>query len=84
MLTGVFTYENGDEYAGDFKDDLFDGYSLLKYANGDTYCGDFKHGKRNGNGILRIKASRCEFVGEFENGKLIHGQTRAPEGEYLG
>ena len=48
MKTGIFTFKNGDEYAGDFKDDLFDGYSLLKYANGDTYCGDFVKGKRQG------------------------------------
>ena len=39
---------NGNEYAGGFKDDLFDGYSLLKYSNGDQYCGDFLNGKRYG------------------------------------
>ena len=48
MATGVMTYKNGDEYAGDFIDDLYDGYSLMKYANGDTFCGDFLKGKRFG------------------------------------
>ena len=84
MKTGVFTYKNGDEYAGDFKADLFDGYSLMKYTNGDTYCGDFLKGKRNGNGILKIKATGKEFVGEFEDDCLKHGQLIGAEGEYLG
>lgn len=46
---------SGDEYAGDFVNDQFHGYSLYKYANGDTYCGDYLKGKKNGNGVLKIK-----------------------------
>lgn len=29
--SGVLDLQNGDSYAGDFKDDLFDGYSLYKF-----------------------------------------------------
>jgi hypothetical protein len=39
---------NGDSYAGDFKDELYDGYSLYKHGDGSTYCGDYVKGKRNG------------------------------------
>ena len=55
MNSGVLTKANGDEYAGDFVNDLYDGYSLYKYANGDVYCGDFSKGKRQGDGVLKIK-----------------------------
>ena len=58
---------NGDEYAGDFVNDLFDGYSLFKFANGDIYCGDFSKGKKNGNGVLKIKKTGLDYAGLFEN-----------------
>ena len=38
------TMKNGDEYSGQFHDDLFEGYSLYKFANGDVYTGDFHKG----------------------------------------
>ena len=55
MNSGVLTKANGDEYAGDFVNDLYDGYSLYKYVNGDVYCGDFSKGKMHGDGVLKIK-----------------------------
>jgi len=73
MFQGVLKKKNGDEYAGDFKDDLYDGYSLYKYSNGDTYCGDFVEGKRNGNGVLKISATGMNFAGRFEDDELIGG-----------
>ena len=58
MKSGVLEKKNGDEYAGDFVNDLYDGYSLYKYANGDVYCGDFYKGKRHGDGVLKIAATK--------------------------
>ena len=84
MNSGVLTKANGDEYAGDFVNDLYDGYSLYKYANGDVYCGDFSKGKRHGDGVLKIKEPDQDFAGRFENGHITHGQVKNDEGEYLG
>lgn len=67
MAQGILSMANGDEYAGDFVNDLFHGYSLYKYANGDVYCGDFLKGKKNGNGVLKIKATGQDYAGYFEN-----------------
>lgn len=75
---------SGDEYAGDFVNDQFHGYSLYKYANGDTYCGDYLKGKKNGNGVLKIKKTGQDFAGLFENDQLSYGQVFCPEGEYMG
>jgi len=76
--------KNGDEYAGDFLDDLFHGYSLYNYANGDTYCGDFLKGKRNGDGVLKVKSTGQNFAGRFEDDELVGGQVFCQDGEYLG
>ena len=84
MHQGILKKVNGDEYAGDFKDDLYDGYSLYKYAIGDSYCGDFVLGKRHGNGVLIISATGENFAGRFENDELIGGQVLCQEGEYMG
>ena len=67
MYQGILVMKNGDEYAGDFVNDQFHGYSLYKYANGDTYCGDFLKGKKNGNGVLKIKKTGQDYAGLFEN-----------------
>lgn len=84
MKQGIMNKANGDEYAGDFVNDLFIGYSLYKYANGDIYCGDFLKGKMNGNGVLKIKQSKFDYAGKFEDNQLVHGQVLTHEGEYLG
>lgn len=84
MKQGIMNRANGDEYAGDFVNDLFIGYSLYKYANGDIYCGDFLKGKMNGNGVLKIKQSKFDYAGKFENNQLVHGQVMTNEGEFLG
>ena len=84
MKTGVLNKANGDEYAGDFVKDLYSGYSLYKYANGDIYCGDFKDGKKDGDGVLKIKSTGMDFAGRFINDELIGGQCRSTDGTYTG
>lgn len=68
MKTGILKKANGDEYAGDFLNDLYDGYSLYKYAkSGDIYCGDFYKGKMHGDGVLKTKLGK-DYAGRFFEG----------------
>jgi len=84
MSQGILHKDNGDEYAGDFKDDLYNGYGMYKYVNGDQYSGDFLMGKREGNGVLTIATTDDKFSGRFEQGELIGGVLICKEGEYMG
>ena len=86
-MSGILELPNGDSYAGDFKDGLYDGYSLYKCKNGDTYCGDFAQGKRNGQGILKLSTPSgtvLDFIGSFTDDVLTHGQHKDEFGTYLG
>ena len=52
-------HPNYKSYEGVFKNNMFDGYGILKYSDGDIYKGNFKENKKNGNGKI------------YNNGKII-------------
>jgi len=78
------TMKNGDEYSGQFHDDLFEGYSLYKFANGDVYTGDFHKGIMEGEGLLKIERDGRDYAGKFKDGKLMYGELKCNEGTFLG
>lgn len=83
---GVFTKNNGEEYAGEF-DITFHGYGVLKYENGDKFEGKFYYGKRTGAGVLTY-ASGDRYEGEFSSdaitgkGKLIKTDGTSYDGKF--
>lgn len=87
---GTLTYDNGDKYAGEFRDGAFSGQGTYSYTKGDVYIGKFHRGNFHGQGVYTY-ASGKRAVGEFRNGKfsgyqrecVIARQTTAPGERYL-
>ena len=51
---GVYYYNNGDKYEGDFNEGQAEGKGKYFYKNGDRYEGDFKNDTAEGKGIYLI------------------------------
>lgn len=66
---GVYVYENGDIYTGNFKNDKRDGEGSFEYANGETFRGIYKEDNRIGKGIYTF-SNGDKFVGEFDKGEI--------------
>ena len=81
----TITYENGDVYKGELKDDQPDGYGTMTYADGIVYEGEWKDGKRTGQGTQTMTNGDV-YKGEFIDGNY-NGQgtyTWANGNEYEG
>ena len=51
---GVFHFNNGDKYEGNFSRNKFNGKGVYSWANGDYYDGEFVDGKISGNGDMNF------------------------------
>ena len=74
---GTYTYHNGDQYVGEWKDDKLHGQGTYTYGSGsewsgDKYVGGFKEGKQHGQGTYTF-AEGDKYVGEWKDDKQ-HGQ----------
>ena len=69
---GSFFFSDGDEYVGEFKDDMKHGQGAYIYANGEKYVGGFKDGIAHGQGTYTF-ATGDKYVGEWKDEKY-HGQ----------
>ena len=69
---GTFTFSSGEQYVGEYKNDIRNGKGTLTYANGNKYVGDWKDGKRNGQGTF-TNAGGEQFVGEWKD-DMLNGQ----------
>ena len=50
---GRRVYQNGNQYEGDWVDDVRHGYGTLKFVDGPAeYAGEFRHGHRTGQGVF--------------------------------
>lgn len=77
--TGVYIYDNDDEYSGSFVNDLRNGSGRMKYKNGDRFEGSFKDDLRDGKGTYIFK-NGAMLEGTFEMGKMIGpGKVRFPD-----
>ena len=55
--------------AGDWKDDVRDGFGTYTYANGDTYEGEWSNNLRHGQGTYTYAESGAKYVGGWVNGR---------------
>ena len=62
------TYENGDKYIGQTKNEKAEGKGIYIFKNGDKYEGEFKDDKRDGKGVY-ISVNGCKYDGEYKNDK---------------
>jgi hypothetical protein len=72
---GIFSWANGDEHEGDFKNGKADGQGTRKYWDGDRYIGGYKNGQKNGHGAYYWR-NGDRFVGEYKDGKRNGSGTR--------
>ena len=67
--TGVYTYANGSQYKGDFKQGLFNGKGTL-FSDGQIYVGEFKDGDHYGKGTITYY-DKSQEIGEWRNGEFV-------------
>jgi serine/threonine protein kinase len=83
---GKWTSDDGDLYAGEFKDDEFHGngtfYDLANdEVQGRVYAGEWENDQKNGQGTMTWPDGR-EYVGEWEdNSRTGHGTFTWPDGD---
>jgi len=49
---GIYTYDNGVKYEGEFVNGKKNGKGTCTYPNGDKYIGMWKNGQMDGQGII--------------------------------
>lgn len=70
---GIYAYNNGDIYEGDFVDGLREGNGEYMYNDGSFYRGAWKEDKKHGQGSYKF--DKYEFDGEWADDKLKNGFT---------
>ena len=67
---GTYTWDAGEKYVGEFKDDKQHGQGTYTYTNGDKYVGEYKDGKKHGQGTYTY-ADGTKDSGYWMNGKFV-------------
>ena len=65
MCSGTYYLENGDKYAGQWKDNQYS-YGILSFKSGNSYLGKFKNDKFSGYGVYKFSSGNS-YLGEFKN-----------------
>ena len=88
-LIGNYYYENQDQYIGQWKNDVKEGYGIYFYYNEtnleELYIGNWKNGKKNGKGFyiwkfsnnsIKFNNSNYDVIyGNFEDDNFINGYS---------
>ncbi|WP_443636098.1 trypsin-like peptidase domain-containing protein [Candidatus Njordibacter sp. Uisw_058] len=69
---GNYTYDNGNKYVGEWKDNQKTGQGIFTWKSGNIYVGQFKDNKNTGQGILTF-ASGDKYSGGFKDSSF-YGQ----------
>ncbi|XP_051802201.1 MORN repeat-containing protein 4-like isoform X1 [Acanthochromis polyacanthus] len=69
LTRGSFTYSNGEEYHGEWKEGLRHGLGQLTFSDGTCYTGQFENGLFNGCGVL-VFPDGSRYEGDFVQGKF--------------
>lgn len=68
---GIYLFDNGNKYDGDFRKAIMNGKGTLYFANGNRYNGDWSGGFREGLGIYYFSNGNV-YTGNFKKNKF-HG-----------
>ena len=69
---GTFTFDSGEKYVGEWKDDTFNGQGTYTWPNQGQYVGEYKDGSRHGQGTHTFPGGD-QYVGEYKDG-MWHGR----------
>lgn len=79
---GKMTYNNGESYEGQIKQNELHGFGTFRWNNGDLYSGNYQNNKRQGKGVLRYGTGDL-YEGDFLNDmKTGYGVYKWKEGTY--
>ena len=67
---GVYTWQDGRQYRGEYKDDKKHGFGIYTWSDGRTYAGYWWRGKQHGLGTYAVPGTPTKF-GLWEEGKRI-------------
>ena len=77
------SYNNGDEYEGEWKRGKKNGFGTERWINGEMYRGEYRDGKRHGQATV-MHANGDLYVGSYVNGeKQGQGEMRYALGSYV-
>ena len=66
---GIYKWPDGNEYEGDYINNIKEGFGEFRWENGKKYKGPYKNGKPHGIGTITMKDGATMEV-EFINGKI--------------
>ena len=69
---GIYVFEDGNKYTGEWKDNKFYGQGTYNFANGEKYSGQWKDDKAHGQGTYEYTNGH-KYVGEMKESEF-HGQ----------
>ena len=75
---GTLTFENGDQYTGDFNNGAFNGKGTFQSKSGWKYEGDFVNGQAEGQGKLTTE-QEVVYEGSFKQGVFQQKQQSLDE-----
>ena len=70
IVIGIYYYNDGSRYEGDFRNDKLEGKGIMFYNDGEIYMGDWRNGKKEGKGIYYYNNGDRE-MGDWSNDKEI-------------
>jgi hypothetical protein len=70
---GNYSFNNGTEYTGNWRHELFDGKGAIKYANNERYFGNWILGVRHGRDSSYSWPSGSHFRGTFDHDQMRKG-----------
>ena len=77
---GVYTWQDGRSYRGEYKDDKKHGFGIYTWSDGRLYSGHWCRGKQHGLGTYSVP-SQSTKCGLWEEGKRIEWFDEDQQGE---
>ena len=66
---GLYKWVDGNQYQGEYVNNIKEGQGEFKWKDGKIFKGEFKKGKPHGKGLLTIKGETFQAI--FKYGKYI-------------
>ena len=68
---GVYSWNTGDKYIGQWKDNSQNGLGIHLWNNGNKYVGDWNGGFQQGDGAEYDATGKLVYYGKYDNGKRL-------------